>query len=186
MDGLVSFDSDRPRVKTRIVKGVQKSIHALPNPVFEPEAACNVVLGLLAESFLDGAIDEVNVIERLFFLLLFFLLLVIFLFVFLVVRCLLDWLCQFNHVVLEQVADHLLITDASFVDCPCLWLQVFHITRLVAKLHYVDIILHLLGGGTLQSHPAIVNRFDIRLKVFNRGGPKFLQFLATQLVHFLF
>ena len=69
---------------------MQESIEARPDPVFEPKAACDVVLGLRAESLLDGAIDEINVIELLFFLLLFFMLLVIYFFIFLVVRGLLN------------------------------------------------------------------------------------------------
>ena len=76
--GLVLNDSDRFCIKTWIVKSVQDRVYALPNFIFESEAACNVVLGMLVEPLLDGAIDEMNVIQRLFFfLLLFFLLLLI-------------------------------------------------------------------------------------------------------------
>ena len=61
VDSFANSNDDRAWVKTWIVECMYESIHALPDFIFKPEAACNVVLGLLlAESFLDGAIDEIN------------------------------------------------------------------------------------------------------------------------------
>ena len=69
---------NRSLIRIRIKKHMEESIHTLSYPVLESEAIRNVILWVLFESFFDGSVDVVYIIESLLLLFLFFLLLLIF------------------------------------------------------------------------------------------------------------